>query len=328
MNPLRRDEEHATAEIGYFLSSEEHGAPALVRLATLAERAGFEAAWISDHYHPWIDRQGESPFVWAVLGGIASSTEQLRVTTAVTCPTVRIHPAVIAQAAATVATMLPGRFGLGVGSGEALNEHVLGDAWPEPAVRLEMLEEAVEIIRLLWRGGVQSHRGRHYTVRGARIYSLPESAPPIIVSALGPESIELAARIGDGWASTSADRAMVRAYEAAGGTGVKMGGVKVCWGPDEAKSRRLAHELWPTSGLSGQLSQELPMPAHFEEAVELVTEDQIGELIACGPDPERHATAIRQYLEAGFDEVYVSQIGPDQEAFFEFFSKELAPRLS
>ncbi len=316
------------AEIGYFLSSEEHGAPDLVRFATLAERAGFRAAWISDHYHPWIDRQGESPFVWSVLGGIASSTEDLRVTTAVTCPTVRMHPAVIAQAAATVATMLPGRFGLGVGSGEVLNEHILGDAWPEPATRLEMLEEAVEVMRLLWRGGVRSHRGRHYTVRGARIYSLPEAAPPIIVSALGSESIELAARIGDGWASTTADREMVRAYQSAGGSGVKMGGVKVCWGPDEAKAERLAYELWPTSGLPGQLSQELPMPAHFEEAVELVTEKQITGMITCGPDPERHAAAIREYVDAGFDEVYVSQIGPDQEGFFDFFRREVAPRLA
>jgi G6PDH family F420-dependent oxidoreductase len=316
------------AEIGYFLSSEEHGAPNLVRFATLAERAGFSTAWISDHYHPWIDRQGESPFVWAVLGGIACSTEHLRVTTAVTCPTVRIHPAVIAQAAATVATMLPGRFALGVGSGEALNEHIFGDAWPEPSVRLEMLEEAVDVMRSLWRGGVQSHRGRHYTVRGARIYSLPETAPPIIVSALGPDSIELAARIGDGWASTTADADMVRAYRDAGGTGVKMGGVKVCWGSDEAKAQRLAFELWPTSGLQGQLSQELPMPAHFEEAVELVTEEQIAGMIACGPDPERHAAAIRAYLDAGFDEVYVSQIGPDQEGFFDFFKREVEPRLS
>jgi G6PDH family F420-dependent oxidoreductase len=316
------------SEIGYFLSSEEHGPRDLVRWASLAERAGFGSAWISDHYHPWIDRQGESPFVWSVLGGIAASTDHLRVATAVTCPTVRIHPAVIAQAAATVASMLPGRFVLGVGSGEALNEHILDDPWPEPDVRLEMLEEAIDVIRLLWQGGVRSHRGRHYTVRGARIYSMPDTLPPIVVSGLGPKSVELAARAGDGWAATTADAELIRAYAAAGGTGVKMGGVKVCWGPDEEKARRLAFELWPTSALPGQLSQELAMPAHFEQACELVTEEQIGAMMACGPDPERHVQAIRAYLDAGFDEVYVSQIGPDQEGFFDFYRRELRPRLS
>jgi G6PDH family F420-dependent oxidoreductase len=315
------------AEIGYFLSSEEHGPRDLVRFAQMAEQAGFRAAWISDHYHPWIDRQGQSPFVWSVLGGIAATTRDLRVTTAVTCPTIRTHPAVIAQAAATTACMMPGRFALGVGSGEALNEHVTDAPWPEPSVRLDMLEEAVEVMRLLWKGGVQSHYGDHYRVRGARIYTLPDEPPPVIVSAFGEKSVQLAARIGDGWASTSPDADMVKTYTDAGGTGVKQAGVKVCWGPDEGKSRQLAHELWPTSGVPGQLSQELPMPQHFEEASELVTEEQVAEKITCGPDPERHVQAIKQYIDAGFDEVYVSQVGPDQEGFLEFFSKEVRPRL-
>jgi G6PDH family F420-dependent oxidoreductase len=315
------------AEIGYFLSSEEHGPNELVRFAALAERAGFRSAWISDHYHPWVERQGQSPFVWATLGGIATATERLRVTTAVTCPTVRIHPAVIAQAAATVACMLPGRFALGVGSGEALNEHILDTNWPEPPVRLEMLSEAVEVIRMLWKGGFHSHYGTHYRIRDARIYTLPDEPPPIVVSAFGPMSIRVAAEIGDGWATTKPDPSMVRAYVEAGGNGPKTAGLKVCWGPDEEKARRLAYEVWPTEGVPGQLSQELPMPAHFEEAASLVTEDQIGEMVACGPDPERHAASIRTYLDAGFDEVYVSQIGPDQEGFLEFFNREVRPRL-
>jgi G6PDH family F420-dependent oxidoreductase len=315
------------AEIGYFLSTEEHGPTDLVRFAQMAEHAGFRAAWISDHYHPWIDRQGQSPFVWSVLGGIAATTRDLRITTAVTCPTIRIHPAVLAQAAATMACMMPGRFALGVGSGEALNEHVTDAYWPEPSVRLDMLEEAVEVMRLLWSGGVQSHYGEHYRVRGARIYTLPDEPPPVIVSAFGDRSVKLAARIGDGWASTSPDADMVRTYAEAGGAGVKQAGVKVCWGPDEAKSRQLAHELWPTSGVPGQLSQELAMPQHFEEASAMVTEDQVAEKIACGPDPEKHAEALRQYVDAGFDEVYVSQVGPDQEGFFEFFNAEVRPRL-
>jgi G6PDH family F420-dependent oxidoreductase len=314
--------------IGYFLSSEEHGPNDLVSFAAMAEEAGFDAAWVSDHYHPWTDRQGQSPFVWSVLGAIAHATRRLRVTTAVTCPTVRIHPAVIAQAAATTACMLPRRFGLGVGSGEALNEHILDDRWPEPSVRLEMLEEAIEVIRLLWTGGFQSHYGTHYRVRNARIYTLPDEAPPIIVSAFGPKAIELAARAGDGWAAVGPDAEMVKAYEDAGGRGVRMAGVKVCWGQDEDKARRLALEVWPTSGLPGQLSQELPMPQHFEEAASLVTEEQIGEKVACGPDPERHVASILEYLDAGFDEVYVSQIGPDQQGFLAFYRREVLPKLA
>ncbi len=315
------------AEIGYFLSSEEHGPSDLVRFASMAEGAGFRYAWISDHYHPWIDRQGQSPFVWSVLGGIASATDRLTVTTAVTCPTVRIHPAVIAQAAATTACMMPGRFRLGVGSGEALNEHVTDAPWPEPAIRLDMLEEAIEVIRTLWKGGFRSHYGEHYRVRNARIYTLPDEAPPVIVSAFGEQAVQVAARAGDGWATTSPDRKMVQAYAEAGGRGLKQAGMKVCWGPDEAKALRMAFEIWPTSGVPGQLSQELPMPQHFEEAASLVTEEQIAEHTPCGPDPEKHVAALREYVDAGFDEVYVSQIGPDQEGFLEFWTKEVMPRL-
>jgi G6PDH family F420-dependent oxidoreductase len=172
--------------LGVILASEEHPAPRLVDIAVQAEQAGFRTACISDHYHPWVRAQGESSFVWSVLGGVAARTSELRIHTTVTCPTVRIHPAIVAQAAATVATMMPGRFELGVGSGEALNEHILGDAWPSAAVRLEMLEEAVEVIRLLWQGGQCSHRGRHYTVENAELFSLPDEPPPIHVSALGP----------------------------------------------------------------------------------------------------------------------------------------------
>src|ERR1700710_2381571 len=171
--------------IGYFLSSEEFGPRALVDQARRAEAAGFEDLWISDHFHPWNDEQGHSPFVWSVIGAIAQATSRMKVTTAVTCPTVRIHPAIIAQAAATSAVLLDGRFALGLGSGEALNEHILGDRWPEASERLEMLEEAVEGIRTLWQGGVQSHRGRHYRVEHARVYDLPEQTPPILISAFG-----------------------------------------------------------------------------------------------------------------------------------------------
>jgi G6PDH family F420-dependent oxidoreductase len=314
-------------EIGYFLSSEEHGPEALVRQAQQAEQAGFRSVWISDHYHPWNDRQGHSPFVWSVIGGIAATT-RLRVTTAVTCPTVRIHPAVLAQAAATAAVMLPGRFLFGIGSGENLNEHVLGDRWPRVEVRLEMLEEAVEVMRKLWLGKLTSHDGRFYRVENARIYTLPDEPPPVLVSALGQKSVSLAARIGDGLISTQPDRESLEQYAAEGGKGPRQGGLKVCWGRDEQAARKTAFELWPNTMLPGQLSQELALPSHFEQASQLVTEDALAEMVACGPDPERHVASIRKYLDAGFDEVYVSQIGGDQAGFFDFYRRELAPRLS
>jgi len=313
-------------EIGYFLTSEEHGPDALVRQAQQAEQAGFRSVWISDHYHPWNDRQGHSPFVWSVIGGIAATT-RLRVTTAVTCPTVRIHPAVLAQAAATAALMLPGRFLFGVGSGENLNEHILGARWPRVEVRLQMLEEAVEVMRKLWKGKLTSHDGRFYQVENARIYSLPDEPPPVLMSALGQKSVSLAARVADGLISTQPDRESLERYAAEGGKGPRQGGLKVCWGRDEQAARKTAFELWPNNLLPGQLAQELALPSHFDQATQLVTEDEVAELIPCGPDPERHLASIRQYLDAGFDEVYVSQIGDDQAGFFDFWRRELAPRL-
>jgi G6PDH family F420-dependent oxidoreductase len=315
-------------EYGYFLSCEEHSAPDLVAIARRAEEAGFRSAWISDHYHPWNDAQGESPFVWTVLGAIASATRELRLTTAVTCPTVRTHPAVIAQAAATTATLLPGRFALGVGSGEALNEHILGTVWPEADVRLEMLEEAVEVIRLLWKGGFQSHHGRHYTVENARIYSLPDEPPPILVSGFGPKAISTAARIADGFVSVQPDAEGLRSYRDQGGKGPAQGGLKVCWAQDEAEARKTAFRLWPNEALPGELAQVLPSPRHFEQAAEAVTEEMVAEQVPCGPDPEPVVTAIGEFVDAGFDEVYVNQIGRDQQGFFTFWEREVRPRLS
>ncbi|MBW3574564.1 MAG: TIGR03557 family F420-dependent LLM class oxidoreductase [Actinobacteria bacterium] len=315
------------SEIGYFLSSEEHGPSELVDFARQAEEAGFTSAWISDHFHPWNDQQGQSPFVWSVIGGIGATT-RLRLTTAVTCPTMRIHPAVIAQAAATSAVMMPGRFLLGVGTGENLNEHILGQHWPPTAIRLEMLEEAVEVMRRLWTGEITTHEGKHYRVENARIYSVPDQPPPVLVSAFGPKAADVAARIADGLVSTSPDAETVDRYRSQGGSGPAQAGIKVCWAADEAAARRTAYQLWANSGLPGQLAQELPMPAHFEQASQLVTEDQIAEMIVGGPDPEPYVEMVRTYLDAGFDEVYISQVGKDQAGFFDFYRKELAPRLT
>ena len=315
-------------EIAYALSSEEHDARTLVETAKRAEAAGFRSIWISDHYHPWIDRQGHSPFVWSVIGGIAATTG-LTVTTAVTCPTVRIHPAVLAQATATSSNLLPaGRFRFGVGSGEALNEHILGDRWPPADVRLDMLGEAVEVIRKLWTGESVTHRGEHYTVENARIYTTPDGDIPVIVSAFGPEALTLAAEIGDGWMTTGPDGEMLSQYRQAGGRGPALGALKACWGEDEAAARALAHELWPTSGVPGQLHQDLPTPAHFQQAASIVTEEAATEGTPCGPDPERYVAAVGEYTDAGFDEVAITQIGPDQDGFFRFYERELRDRLA
>lgn len=313
---------------GYFLSSEEHGPLSLVQQAVLAERSGFEALWISDHYHPWNQAQGQSPFVWSTLGAIAAKTERVRCYTAVTAPTLRIHPAVIAQAAATTAVMFEGRFGLGVGTGEALNEHIFGDAWPTADVRIEMLEESVEVMRALWAGDVVRHRGRHYTVDTARLYTLPEQPVPVLVSGFGPKATELAARIGDGYVNASADGEMVAIYRKNGGRGPAQGGLKVCWNESRAEARATAHRLWFNQGIPGEAAQVLANPAHFDQLSELVTEDRAVDGIPCGNDVQDFVDAVKAYVEAGFDEVFLSQIGPDQEGFFRFWDNELRDALS
>ena len=314
------------SDFGIFLSSEEHGPSDLLRYAQMAEQAGFRSVLISDHYHPWIDRQGESPFVWGVIGGIGATTG-LQVTTGVTCPTVRIHPAVIAQAAATATLMCKGGFRLGVGSGEALNEHILGDRWPSTDERLAMLEEAVDVMRKLWRGEIVSHDGEHYVVDNARIYSCPAEPPPVLVSGFGPKATSLAARIGEGYVNTCPDKELLQQYRSAGGRGPMIAATKVCWGEDAEQCRKLAFELWPTTGVPGELMQELPMPAHFEQACQLVTEDMVTKAIACGPDPEVHLQAVRKYIDAGFDEIFISQVGHEQQGFLDFYTKEVLPQL-
>jgi G6PDH family F420-dependent oxidoreductase len=314
-------------DVGYVLSSEDHGPRDLVRQAALAEEHGFTRAWISDHYHPWVDAQGHSPFVWSVLGGIAAATERLELGTGVTCPTVRIHPAILAQATATTSLLFEGRFWFGVGSGEALNEHILGDKWPEAPVRLAMLEEAVEVIRALWTGEEVSHRGPHYTVENARLYDAPTAPIPVYVSAFGPKAIELAARIGDGYVGTSPDPELVGAFARQAPGKPKVAGAKCCWHPDAAEARRLAHRLWPNMGLPGELAQELPTPRHFEQAAQLVTEEMVAGPIPTGPDPRPYADAVRQFADARYDVVYVHDIGEDQAGFLRFWRDEVRPLL-
>ncbi len=315
-------------ELGYSLSSEEHPPNDLVRFARRAEEAGFTHALISDHFHPWTRRQGQSPFVWSVIGGIAQVTQRLQVGTGVTCPIIRMHPAIVAQAAATAGVMMPGRFFLGLGAGERLNEHITGERWPSPAERHEMLEEAIAIIRHLWKGGTRSYHGRFYTVEQACIYTLPDPCPPIMIAAGGPAAAKLAGRLGDGLISTSPDKQLVDCFAQAGGEGKPhYGQLTVCWAPAEEEAKRIAHEWWPNAGLKGPLGTELALPEHFEQASAMVTTDQIAQQIVCGPDPQRHLEQIEQYARAGFEHVYVHQVGPDQEGFFRFYEREILPRL-
>lgn len=312
---------------GYFLSTEEFTPAELLDQAVRAEAAGFDALWISDHFHPWNDEQGQSPFVWSVIGAL-SSVSRLPVTTAVTCPTIRTHPAVVAQAAATSAVMHEGRFRLGVGSGEALNEHILGTAWPTADVRLEMLEEAVEVMRELWTGETVSHRGRHYTVDTARIYTRPESPPPVYVSAFGPKAIEVAGRIGDGYITTSPDGGLVKEFRAAAGPEKPVqGGFKVCYADTEDEGAAIAHRLWANSGLPGELAQVLPSPRHFEQASALVTEEMTRSSVVCGKNPAEHIEAFAPYLANGFDEIYVSNMGRHYPEMIAMYEREVLPEL-
>ena len=314
--------------LGYTLSSEEHPPLELARFAARAEEAGFEFALVSDHYHPWIDEQGQSPFVWGVLGAISQTTERLVVGTGVTCPTIRIHPALVAQAAATAAALMPDRFFLGVGTGENLNEHILADRWPSADERLEMLEEAIELIRELWQGELVSWRGRYFTVDRARVYTLPDDLPPIAVAAAAPKAARLAGRLGDALVSVAPDEEVVHEFESAGGNGKpRYGQLHVCWAESEEQARETAHRIWPNSALKGDLGQELALPSHFEESTTMVSEDDVAEAVVCGPDPERHRQAIEEYVDAGFDHVYVHQIGPDQEGFIRFYEREILPAL-
>jgi len=313
-------------KLGYFLSCEEHGPRSLIDQAKAAEQAGFEALWISDHFHPWNDEQGESPFVWSVIGAVGEVTD-LPVTTAVTCPTIRIHPAIVAQATATSALVCRGGFRLGVGSGEALNEHVTGARWPATDVRLEMLEEAVDVIRRLMSGDTVNHHGSHYSVEDARIYTRPEEPVDILMSGFGPKAIGLAARIADGFVTTVPSQDAIDSYRSAGGRGPVTAGAKACFGPSYEDSVATAHRLWSNAGVPGELAQVLPSPKHFEQAAQLVTPDKLAETMPCGPDLDLHVERLAQYVDAGYDEVYVSQVGPFSQDFFDAYQKTVLPAL-
>jgi len=314
---------------GYTLSSEEHGPADLVAFARKAEESGFDFVSISDHYHPWTRSQGHSPFVWSVLGAVAQATERIEVGVGVTCPILRVHPAILAQATATTSLLLGDRFSWGVGTGEALNEHVVTSAWPDPQVRREMLEEAVGLIRELWAGDTVDHRGRHYEVHNTRLFDAPQVPIPVIVSGFGPESAALAGRIGDGYWGTAPTRELLAAYAHAGGRGPRYAQLTICWAEDEDDAKKTVREIWPTAGLSGQLSQDLPTWSHFEDATEPLTIEQVTDSIPCGPGiVERLSDTVRKYVDVGYDHVYFHQVGHDQSGFFRFWDRELQPAVA
>ena len=315
-------------KLGFFLSCEEYGPRELVSQALAAEEAGFHALWISDHYHPWNHEQGQSPFVWSVIGALAGAGVSLPVTTAVTCPTVRIHPAVVAQAAATSAVLLEGRFALGVGTGEALNEHILGDSWPEADERIEMLEEAIGGHPVaLDRGDGQpqgpplpgrARQALHRSRRSRRrCLSRGSARRPSIWRAASVMALSPPPRTG-----TAISR-----FRSKAGDKLVQAGAKVCFGPDAEEAAATAHRIWPNDALPGELAQVLPTPEHFQQAAELVTPEMIAEMLPCGPDLDAHVESLHEYAEAGVDELFVQQIGGRHDEFFAAYARDVIPRI-
>jgi G6PDH family F420-dependent oxidoreductase len=305
-------------EIGYWLASEEHPPKTLVENARLAEDAGFGHVLISDHIHPWVDAQGHSPFVWGVIGAIAEATERIQLGTAVTCPLIRTHPAIVAHAAATAQSLLDGRFFLGVGTGENLNEHVLGDKWPRADVRLEMLDEAIDVIRALLGGEYETYRGKHYTVEQAKLYDAPKDPPPIIVAAKAEQAAELAAAKGDGTMNTKPDGDVVKLFRSAGGTGPIYGKVAGAFSRTEDEARKLAKERQPNSAMGGDLSTELALPHDFEAVAQLVREEDLEGSLVFGNDPAKWREKIDEFDRAGFTHVALHHVGVEQRDFIEF----------
>lgn len=313
---------------GYKLMCEEHGPRELVENAVRADGAGFDFVGISDHFLPWLEEEGHAPFAWSVLGAIASRTRNVDLLTAVTCPTFRYHPAIVAQAAATISLLCgDGRFSLGLGSGELLNEHVVGGDWPSIGERHARLEEALEVIQALLDGGRHSFRGQHVELAEARLYDVPETPPPLVLAAGGPHAAVLAGELCDGMIATEPREDLVRSYEGVGGNGARYGELAVCWAEDERRGMQELHRAARWSVLGWKALPELPTPAAFAAATKTVRPEDLA-TSPCGPDPKRYVDAVRRYVEAGFDHVLLVQIGRDQEGFFRFWENELQEAVS
>jgi G6PDH family F420-dependent oxidoreductase len=314
-------------QIGYKLFAEDVAPKELIRRAVEAERAGFDFVEISDHFHPWLPEHEHSSFAWVILSAIAARTETLRMATGVTCPSIRYHPAIVAQAAATLQIVSDGRFTLGVGAGERLSERIVGQGWPEVGDRHQRLRESLEIIRLLWSGGSHSYRGEHLRLTDARVYDLPETLPEIVVAAGGPQAASLAAELGDGIFSTDPDADLVEAWTAAGGSGPRYAEVPTAFAPDARSGAESAHRRFRFGALGWKVLAELPDPTAFDQATASVTVDAMEESFACGPDVARHAEVFGEFRDAGFDHLALMDASEDPDAFFRFFADELGPRL-
>jgi G6PDH family F420-dependent oxidoreductase len=315
-------------KIGYKLFAEAYSPTELVRQAVRAEEAGFDFVEISDHFHPWLHDQNHSGFAWSILGSIAAKTSALGLATGVTCPFIRYHPAIIAQAAATTALLSGGRFVLGLGSGERLNEHVVARGWPSASTRSEMLRESVDVIRKLWSGEYHSYHGRHIDLEDARVFDLPDTLPPIVIAASGGRSVVIAAEAGDGLFATEADPDLVDEYGRAGGVGPRYAEVSLAWATTEEAALSSAHKLFRFSAAGWKVQAELPNPINFEAAASVVRESDIAESFGYGPDVSRHLERVRTYADAGFDHLVLVNAGPDVDGFFRFYADELAPALS
>jgi G6PDH family F420-dependent oxidoreductase len=307
--------------------TEEHGPNELLQTACRAEELGFDFVAISDHFHPWVAEQGHAPAAWPVLGAIAARTQKIEMTTAVTCPSLRYHPAIVAQFAATLGLLSNDRFTLGLGAGENLNEHIVGAGWPPPHARQGMLSEAIDIISKLWTGEELSHEGEFFEVDRAKLWDVPATPPRLAIAAGGPKAAELAGEKKAGLFATEAKPELVKTWSKAGGQGARYAEINLCWAATEAEAIRVAHERFSFGLLGWKVMPELPTPGSFEAAVAHIQPQQVAEQVACGPDPERHLQSIRKYAEAGFDHLVLVGAGPDQPGFLRFWQKELQPRL-
>jgi G6PDH family F420-dependent oxidoreductase len=314
-------------KLGYKLMSEEHGPDDLVRNLARAEQAGFDLAAISDHFSPWLEEQGHAPFAWTVLGALAQASTRIGLMTAVTCPILRYHPAVVAQGAATAALLSGGRFTLGLGAGERLNEHVTGAGWPGVGERHERLAEAIDIVQGLLAGGLANYRGRYFRLDHARLFDRPARKPPVVVAAGGPEAARLAARKGDGLIATEPKHELIEAYRSAGGGGPRYAEVALCWARSEAEARETAHRYFRWAVTGWPVQAELPDTRGFEAATKHVPPEAVARQVSCGPAAEAHLEAIGRFVDAGYDHIVLTQVGPQQAEFIEFFERELAPAL-
>jgi G6PDH family F420-dependent oxidoreductase len=315
-------------QLGYTMMTEQAGPRELVGHVVRAEEVGFDFAVSSDHYFPWLDEMGHSPNAWVTLGAVAQATSRIPLMTYVTCPTFRYHPAVVAQQAATLQILSEGRFTLGLGSGENLNEHVVGQGWPPADVRQEMFMEAIQIIRELFDGeGYTNFRGQHFDVESAKLWDLPEKRVPIGVASGGKQASRIAGELADVLIATEPEPELVEAFDAAGGAGKpRIAQMPISFGTDKAAAVTRAHSLFRWFGFGWKVNAELPGPIAFDAAAQFVREEDVESSIPCGDDVGAVIDAAREYADAGFTHLALVQIGGDQqEPYLEWTRNELLP---